>query len=135
MRPAGALRINGSNSCVSATTEKKFVSNVRRTISRRHRACRVEAVPEIKFLQLDAGIVNQDVEPAVAPFQVFGNLLVVLRTSHIEAHGLDALDALGPERVGGGTPLGLVSAAHDDYHAEFTQLRGQFQIRCPCSHR
>ena len=33
MRPAGALRIKGRSACVSATTEKKFVSKVRRRIS------------------------------------------------------------------------------------------------------
>ena len=33
MRPAGAVRISGRSACVSATTEKKFVSKVCRRIS------------------------------------------------------------------------------------------------------
>src|SRR5437879_5681435 len=59
-------------------------------------------VVSVDFLQLDAGVVHQDVKPAVAPLEMPGDLLVVPGAGHVEAHGLGALDALGPELVGGG---------------------------------
>jgi hypothetical protein len=55
------------------------------------------------------------------------DLLVVLGTSHIEAHHLHAVDALRSELIGGSTPPGLVAAADHDREAELTQAEGGLQ--------
>src|SRR5262249_37086843 len=50
---------------------------------RRHRARRVEAAPAVGPLQLDAGVVDQDVKPAATLFQIPGYLAVALGTGHV----------------------------------------------------
>ena len=56
-----------------------------------------------------------------------GDFLVVLGTGHVEAHGLDGIDALGPELIGGGPAPGLVAAAEDDREPELTQPAGSLE--------
>ena len=74
IRPAGDLRISGRSVCVSATTAKKFVSNVLRRTS----GVTVDVVlnppgcAEVGVIQQDARVVDQDVELAVTPLQDAG---------------------------------------------------------------
>ena len=129
IRPAGDLRISGRSVCVRATTAKKFVSNVLPEDLGRHRGRRVEAAgrAEVGVLQRDARVVHQDVELAVAVLQEPGDLLVVLGPGHVEPDGLDVLDPLGLQLLGGGAALRLVAAADDDGDAQLAEPSGRLQ--------
>ena len=75
----------------------------------------------------DARVVDQDVELAVAVLQVPGDRLVVLRPGDVEPDGLDLLDPLGLQRLGGGPALRLVAAADDDRDAQLAEPAGRLQ--------
>src|SRR5262249_52765594 len=83
--------------------------------------------PAVGPLQLDAGVVDQDVKPAATLFQIPGYLAVALGTGHVEAHGLNARDPLGPELFGPGPPPAFVSAADDDPKTQLAQPAGGLQ--------
>src|SRR5271170_7340415 len=97
-RPAGALRSSGSSVCVSATTAKKIRLECLMQFLWRRLARRVEpiGIAEISLLDVDAGIVNKDVELAETLLQVAGDLTVILGPVHVKPNGLDGLDSRRP---------------------------------------
>jgi hypothetical protein len=73
---------------------------------------------------VDGGVVDQDVEAAVAAVEVGGDLLDAGRVGDIQPPGQDALMAW----QGGGGPLGLgeIAGGEDNGVAAQGQLPGQF---------
>ena len=129
MRPAGALRISGRRACVERDDREEIRLESLPEDLQRHRGRRVEPArgPELGVLQHDARVIDQDVELAVTRFQMPGDFPVVLGTGDVEPNGLDALDALGSELVGGGAALRLVAAGQHDRDAQLAKPTGGFE--------